>query len=635
MSIFIIVISFTGILVSGILAGFPSIVIRYHLPQIPMEWFFPPMLIGIIGLSASIDILVADPNRYLNAVIGSAVILGLLYRLSSVPEFVWTELAPTRFIIIRIIRIYWIFFSALVMFTLTKPLILIRRSEFEVNLIRGWYGALLIFSPLLIGYESPEWMIYTSAGVFAVLTILTIFTHHWLILLISSQSKLERIYFKTFLLAITSGYLCWLAISPETTGALAYPELANIPVLSLLVFPAFYYLFGFFSAVTSWHWIQIVQEHTGELESMEKILTRCHSISSAFNEFLLQLIHIMDAEGGELVFCSSGKEQMRISHGERKTAEHILCNTIPLNSNKKDEIITRIWRSLPFSAYESKIFRDKCKKLQLIYNYCQALDAFAKEVRIRTLISTTREAQKTLIPSSPPRVAGLESAAFIMHSEELGGDIYTYRMHRGRLFLSVADARGKGFQASFMMSLFEGAFLTAVQNNTGLMDIYNTINGSLSPLLEQQATFITAVFLEYTFEPTQQISILRAGHPPPIIVRGERPVITVRQGVTPIGIHLDRNHNSVWTIREIDEPVFIILYTDGFLEALIKPESTHAVQTLDNELATITAETFSSLQSNPSAGQVLDAFSSRMGDIKSVRDDVLVVVVKINPLKND
>jgi serine phosphatase RsbU (regulator of sigma subunit) len=190
-------------------------------------------------------------------------------------------------------------------------------------------------------------------------------------------------------------------------------------------------------------------------------------------------------------------------------------------------------------------------------------DVFA-QARRRQECSAAAELQQLLMPPRIARFEGAEVAGSILPAYDIGGDWIDHCAMPGGGWLGVADAVGKGPQASALGALALGAYRAARRGRCtlahGARHIHNAIRA-----VEIEDVFISAVLAMWDAE-ASTLTWLRCGHPPPMVWHRERGLRALEGGDGPV-LGLSRVDPPREPGRAtIAQDELVVLVTDGILE---------------------------------------------------------------------
>jgi serine phosphatase RsbU (regulator of sigma subunit) len=167
----------------------------------------------------------------------------------------------------------------------------------------------------------------------------------------------------------------------------------------------------------------------------------------------------------------------------------------------------------------------------------------------------------------PPRIARLEGAdvaCSILPAYDVGGDWIDHCAMADGGWIAVADAVGKGPQASAIGAIALGAYRAARRGGGDLADAAAGIHDALCSL-EVPDIFMSAVLASWD-GPTSTLTWLRCGHPAPAVWHAERGLRELEGGDGPV-LGLDRLDPPTQTASTTIAPEeLVILVSDGVLE---------------------------------------------------------------------
>lgn len=177
--------------------------------------------------------------------------------------------------------------------------------------------------------------------------------------------------------------------------------------------------------------------------------------------------------------------------------------------------------------------------------------------------------QQHLLPAVLPQVHGLEFAATYNvadHSLEVGGDFYgLVPRPDGRVTALIGDVCGRGAPAAALTGLARHTLETALEEGSSAEHAMVGLNAKL--LRNDVTRFLTLATA--TFEPAEPtgvgLTLLTAGHPPPLVLRRDG---TVRQPPCSgrlVGVLPELRLRAA--TERLEPGDTLVLYTDGLTEA--------------------------------------------------------------------
>jgi serine phosphatase RsbU (regulator of sigma subunit) len=185
-------------------------------------------------------------------------------------------------------------------------------------------------------------------------------------------------------------------------------------------------------------------------------------------------------------------------------------------------------------------------------------------------IATTLQA--SLLPAQLPAIGGLELGARYVSGTEgmsVGGDFYDVFARPGSWIAVIGDVCGRGAQAAALTSLARHTVRAEAQHD----DRPATILAALDLAVKEDGDGTSTEFLTAAcvgLRPHQDgftATVAAAGHPPPILVRGDGTTLELDRPGSMIGV-LD-TVSFPETVVELRPGDALVLYTDGVIEARI------------------------------------------------------------------
>lgn len=205
----------------------------------------------------------------------------------------------------------------------------------------------------------------------------------------------------------------------------------------------------------------------------------------------------------------------------------------------------------------------------------------ANEKRMEEDLSTAREIQKRLLPSSSPWLAGLQVAVAYQPARQLGGDFYDFLSwgEQGALF-AVGDVAGKSTPAALYGALALG-MLREVASRECCMParVLAEMNAKLVPLGIDNR-FVALGLMAYNPE-HRVLTVASSGLPHPHFVRNGEVRDIEAEGV-PLGLLPDRSYEE--TLLTLEPGDVVAMCSDGIEECLNARDEELGKGTLQEEL---------------------------------------------------
>ncbi len=187
--------------------------------------------------------------------------------------------------------------------------------------------------------------------------------------------------------------------------------------------------------------------------------------------------------------------------------------------------------------------------------------ALSKEMEI------ARRIQQQLLPTTLPRIAGVELAASCAMANVIGGDLYqVLELKSGEIALLVADVSGHDLGAALLMATARAQLRFELQSASGPAQALTRLNRDLYDDLAASGLFLT-VFVAFFDPRTGVLRYAGGGHNPALLLKSssEKTEFLQSSGL-PAGLVRDVEHSECQ--EELVPGDLLLLYTDGFTEAM-------------------------------------------------------------------
>ncbi len=238
--------------------------------------------------------------------------------------------------------------------------------------------------------------------------------------------------------------------------------------------------------------------------------------------------------------------------------------------------------------------------------------------RRRRECSAAAELQQDLLPPRIAHFEGAEVAGSILPAYDVGGDWIDHCAMVDGGWLGVADAVGKGPQASAIGAIALGAYRATRRGGGDLADAAAHIHEAICAL-EVQGIFMSALLAAWD-APSSSLVWLRCGHPPPMVWHAGRGLRALRGGDGPV-LGLDRLDPPCEPAHAaIAGDELVVLVSDGVLERTAPGRDPFGEDGLHRALEAMAAPS-----ATGAASAVLQAVGSY--DDGPLRDDASVLVL--------
>lgn len=202
--------------------------------------------------------------------------------------------------------------------------------------------------------------------------------------------------------------------------------------------------------------------------------------------------------------------------------------------------------------------------------YAGLRDTLDEKRRIDTDLNLARQIQSSLLPRSLPDVPGITIAAFNEPAQQIGGDYYDVLVIDDRhVGIAIADVSGKSIAGAMLMSVCRSVLRAQSPSSLSPAEVLRSINRVMSPDIAEDM-FVTMLYIIIHLD-TQEITVARAGHERPFVVRHDDHNVRVIESVgTAIGMTDDETFESL--LSEVTVPFrpgdLLVAFTDGINEAM-------------------------------------------------------------------
>jgi len=185
------------------------------------------------------------------------------------------------------------------------------------------------------------------------------------------------------------------------------------------------------------------------------------------------------------------------------------------------------------------------------------------KVLARDELEAGRAVQTALMPDERPSFRGWDVFLYTRPANDVGGDLVDFiYVGENRLGLSLGDVAGKGLGAALFMAKLQATLRALAPRRSSICDL----GQQLSEIFDRDGLpnrFASLVYLEIAHD-DDVVSMLNAGHMPPLIVR-ETCVEEMPRGGPALGLMLHKEYRELVTRLGNDD--VLVAYSDGVTEA--------------------------------------------------------------------
>jgi sigma-B regulation protein RsbU (phosphoserine phosphatase) len=184
-------------------------------------------------------------------------------------------------------------------------------------------------------------------------------------------------------------------------------------------------------------------------------------------------------------------------------------------------------------------------------------------VEINTELEMARQIQLSILPSSTPKIAGMEIVARYIPMTSVAGDFYDFIVvDANHIGILIADVSGHGLPAALIASMLQVALTAQVRHASEPGKVLAGLNQALCGKF--QHNFVTAAYVYVDLE-KNVMTYGGAGHPPVLLCRKSsgRASQLLENGLV-LGQFEEATYDSLQV--QIEAGDRFVLYTDGILE---------------------------------------------------------------------
>ncbi|MCW2278508.1 PP2C family protein-serine/threonine phosphatase [Heliophilum fasciatum] len=229
--------------------------------------------------------------------------------------------------------------------------------------------------------------------------------------------------------------------------------------------------------------------------------------------------------------------------------------------------------SKPFNRVE---LLTRVRSLLRIRKLYRQLERSYQEIEAKNAILTeelkmARHVQQHLLPAKYPALSKLTFSVVYRPTIEIGGDFYDFlNVSDQEVGLFLSDVSGHGVSAAMLTMVISTIMRAVAQKVQEPGAVLKQINEQFSTMVEGEltGTFVTA-FSVLINQATGEVKYGNAGHPTPILIRGDgRTVERLDTDGFPLGLFDYSNYEQ--KVVQMEPGDKLVLYTDGIYDVMNK-----------------------------------------------------------------
>ena len=204
--------------------------------------------------------------------------------------------------------------------------------------------------------------------------------------------------------------------------------------------------------------------------------------------------------------------------------------------------------------------------------------------------------QRSLIPSIPPPVTGLDIAGRYVPAEgDLGGDWYdVFTLPDGRLSLVMGDVVGHGLPAAVVMGRLKSALRAYALTRDDPAEVLSLLDFDMSQF---EPDVMATVIYGVASAPYDTVTFSAAGHWPPIVAHADG-TSTIVEASQDVALGVDASAQRTTFDVALEPGGALCLFTDGLLEVQHDADPHQVLKVLAGRVAELDATESAELSSS-------------------------------------
>jgi phosphoserine phosphatase RsbU/P len=183
--------------------------------------------------------------------------------------------------------------------------------------------------------------------------------------------------------------------------------------------------------------------------------------------------------------------------------------------------------------------------------------------------AATTALQRSLLPTAPPVIGGLELAArYVPGSGSVGGDWYdVFSLPSGHVCAVIGDVTGSGLQAAVIMGRMRSALRAYALESSDPAEVLERLSRKMQHFEPDAMASVLCAMISPSLD---QVCLSSAGHPPPLIAGPGR---SAELAPVAPGVLIGVVSPAPRPVSAVDLPpgAVLCLYTDGLVERRDRP----------------------------------------------------------------
>ncbi len=301
----------------------------------------------------------------------------------------------------------------------------------------------------------------------------------------------------------------------------------------------------------------------------------------------------------------------------------IMC--APLINSKDESIgvvqLDSLRRSIVFKEEDVETLVTIAMQASLAIQKADLFEQAQQNNALKADLELAHELQQRFLPQRAPELESYDFYSWYRPMQQVGGDYFDYLpLDENRLGIVIADVVGHGIAAAMLMAKVSAEARFALATSGSAVEAVNLMNQSLSNMHLDRFVTLALCLLD---KRTDTLSIVNAGHMPPIIRRNDGSVETVatEESGVPLGILPDYQYECFTTTLMPGDVA--VMYTDGINEAMNEKDEQLSSEAIIGELKQCQIKTPAGIGAN-----ICNLVNEHMGFRQPIDDICMVCVGK-------
>jgi phosphoserine phosphatase RsbU/P len=272
-----------------------------------------------------------------------------------------------------------------------------------------------------------------------------------------------------------------------------------------------------------------------------------------------------------------------------------------------------------FGAAQKRLAETVCSLAAIALDNALLVKSTVDRERLQRDLDLAQSIQKQMYPKSIDDNKSWHVDGMSRPCDETGGDYYSFLKRRGHLLAMIGDVSGHGLGAALYTTMAHAVVQQQLRTGIAIDPAFEALNEAL--FHTQSGRFMTAAVVD--INPELQFTYVSAGHNPVLwLHKGE--IRWLESCGMPLGI-VPMGAFPPPPLQQLAPGDYIVLYTDGFIEAINPSEECYGEERLGKLVQACAAQQLSPADMMREIVNAVDAFV----DGRPHEDDLTMVVVQI------